>query len=84
MPSESTFKSPLIHAITSNNCEVSLMEIISKTELAELLRISPRTVDYWVSIGKLPRPGYLGRRAFWKRDEITEIIAVAFSRSGNV
>lgn len=84
MPSESTFKPPLIHAITSNNCEVSIMEIISKTELAELLRISPRTVDHWVSIGKLPRPGYLGRRAFWKRDEITEIIAVAFSRSGNV
>ncbi|KGX39623.1 helix-turn-helix transcriptional regulator [Burkholderia pseudomallei] len=60
------------------------MEIISKTELAELLRISPRTVDYWVSIGKLPKPGYLGRRAFWKRDEIDQIIAAAFSRGGNV
>lgn len=84
MQSKSTFKPSLIHAITSNNCEVSLMEIISKAELAELLRISPRTVDYWVSIGKLPRPGYLGRRAFWKRDEIIEIIAAAFSRSGNV
>lgn len=84
MPGKRTFKPPLIHAITSNTCEVSFMEIISKPELAELLRISPRTVDYWVSIGKLPKPGYLGRRAFWKCDEITEIIASAFSRSGNV
>ncbi|WP_206731702.1 helix-turn-helix transcriptional regulator [Burkholderia pseudomallei] len=84
MSDKSAFKPPLIHAITSNNCEVSLMEIISKKELAKLLRISPRTVDYWVSIGKLPRPGYLGRRAFWKRDEITQIIVGAFSRSGNV
>lgn len=60
------------------------MKIISKSELATLLHISPRTVDYWVSIGKLPKPAYLGRRAFWKRDEINQIIARAFSRGGDV
>ncbi|AHB04257.1 hypothetical protein U875_01695 [Pandoraea pnomenusa 3kgm] len=59
------------------------MEIISKLELAELLRISTSTVDYWVRMGKLPKPGYLGRRAFWKRDEIEKIIADAFLTNGD-
>lgn len=64
----------------SNNCDVPTMEIISKPELAQLLLISTRTVDYWVRIGRLPKPGYLGRRAIWKRDEIDRVIAAAFPK----
>ncbi len=59
------------------------MEILSKIELAALLRISTSTVDYWVRQGKLPKPGYLGRRAFWKRDEINQVIEEALSSDGD-
>lgn len=59
------------------------MDILSKVELAELLRISTSTVDYWVRIGKLPKPGYIGRRAFWKRDEIYKFVEDALSSTAN-
>lgn len=41
---------------------------ITKEAAAELLSVSKRTIDNWISDGKLPMPTSIGRRVYWHPD----------------
>jgi excisionase family DNA binding protein len=43
------------------------MELITKIELAKLLRICVATIDNLVAAGKLPKPMKVGRQNRWDR-----------------
>lgn len=38
---------------------------MTKEMVADLLSIAPRTIEYWVKEGILPKPTLIGRRAYW-------------------
>lgn len=42
-------------------------EYLTKRELAEMLRVSTRTVSNYVRTGAIPDPVKIGRRALWAR-----------------
>ncbi|MCZ2096119.1 MAG: helix-turn-helix domain-containing protein, partial [Anaerolineae bacterium] len=50
------------------------MELMTKTEVASLLRVSPRTVQNYISVGMLPPPAKLGRRLLWLRSDIEFVL----------
>jgi IS5 family transposase len=48
------------------------------TEVASLLRVSPRTVQNYISSGVLPPPAKLGRRLLWLRVDIEFAVGSTF------
>jgi len=38
---------------------------ITKEKAAEILSVSKRTIDNMMATGTIPRPAYIGRRAYW-------------------
>lgn len=49
--------------------------LLTVNDLAFLLQISPRQVWRSVSMGELPRPQFIGRRARWLRTKVEEALA---------
>jgi len=45
--------------------------LLSTAETAKLLGVSIRTWYTWDQLGKIPKPVRIGRKLFWRRDEIT-------------
>lgn len=48
--------------------------LLTKAELATLLRVSLRTIDNYVRQATLPAPIHIGRRALWHRAHISELL----------
>lgn len=48
--------------------------LLNKKQVAELLNISVKTLDLWVSKGKGPKPLYLGRLVRFAQSEIASFI----------
>lgn len=48
--------------------------LLNKKQVAELLNISVKTLDLWVSNGKGPKPLYLGRLVRFTQSEIASFI----------
>src|SRR5690606_13207411 len=63
------------HPPTWNLREADLM---TKAEVASLLRVSPRTVQNYLSSGILPPPAKLGRRLLWRRADIEFVVSSTF------
>ncbi|WP_366940786.1 helix-turn-helix domain-containing protein [uncultured Azonexus sp.] len=40
-------------------------KLVTKELAAELLSVSMRTINYWISDGTLPMPTAIGRRVYW-------------------
>lgn len=55
----------------------TLGEYLTKEDLAELLRVSKRTINNYISENRLPVPIHIGRRALWNKAEL-----VAFLKRG--
>ncbi len=51
------------------------MDLMTKTEVASLLRVSPRTVQNYLSNGVLPPPAKLGRQLLWRRADIEFVVS---------
>lgn len=45
-------------------------EFMTKGEVAQMLRVTPRTIENYVNKGALGRPLKMGGRALWKRAEV--------------
>lgn len=43
----------------------TLYHPITKEKAAEILSVSKRTIDNWISDGTLPEPTNIGRRVYW-------------------
>ncbi|WP_365782259.1 helix-turn-helix domain-containing protein [Oryzomicrobium sp.] len=43
-------------------------KLVTKEAAAELLCVSKRTIDNWISDGTLPMPTNIGRRVYWHPD----------------
>lgn len=46
------------------------MDLVTKQELLNELRLSERALESWVSSGRFPAPVRIGRRAYWSRAAI--------------
>ena len=49
-------------------------ELLSKHALAALFQVKPQSVMSWYRKGKLPPPIAIGRRIFWLRSEVADLI----------
>lgn len=48
---------------------------LTQREVAELLNVSERTIQWWRQRGYFPQPGYIGRRPVYRRDVVDEWLA---------
>lgn len=67
------------NSITSTSTESGdlLHEFASKNELADLFRVSPRTIERWVRLRTIPHPVRLGRRSLFHLPTIREALTNA-------
>lgn len=56
-------------------------EPITKEQARALLRVSIRTLDYWVQLGELPAPVKIGRRCYWHPDVFYPWLAIRMNQS---
>lgn len=52
----------------------SRVELLSRTDVADLFEITTRTVSRWIAEGRIPRPMKLGRRPRWRRSTIERLL----------
>lgn len=50
------------------------MKLITKDEVAALLRVSVRTITSYMRQGLLPRPMRLGRKLLWDENSLVQFI----------
>jgi predicted DNA-binding transcriptional regulator AlpA len=48
---------------------------LTKQQLAQLLHVTPRTVNNYVSAGQLPAPIHVGRLALWSKSSLATFLA---------
>lgn len=53
--------------------------IFSKTEVAALLKVSPRYIELLVAKGVFPNPAYIGDHPIWREKELSEFIEKSLS-----
>lgn len=46
------------------------MNLFTKEDVCAKLKVSKRTVENWVSLGEIPPPAHIGRRAYWPEETI--------------
>ena len=56
-----------------------MQKIFSKTEVAALLKLSPRYIEMLVARGLFPKPAYLGDHPVWRETELSEFIEKSLS-----
>ena len=52
-----------------------LDEYLTKQQLAQLLHVTPRTVNNYVVAGQLPPPIHVGRLALWNKPALAAFLA---------
>lgn len=50
------------------------MKLITKDEVAALLRVSVRTITSYTAKGLLPRPKQLGRKLLWDENALVQLM----------
>ena len=53
------------------------MKFLTKKEVAEVLRVSVRTITEYNAKGLLPQPKRLGRILLWDEDEVIQKVSLA-------
>jgi len=56
-------------------------DYLTKKQLAELLHVSTRTVNNYVTTGQIPAPIHVGRLALWSKSALGAYLAALESRS---
>lgn len=51
-----------------------MTDYLTKTELAALLRVTPRTITNYQQAGRVPAPMKVGRKNLWSRSQLVEFI----------
>jgi excisionase family DNA binding protein len=51
-----------------------LEQLLTSSELAELLRVSERTIEGWAYRGTGPRVTYVGRHRRYRREDVREYL----------
>lgn len=51
------------------------MKYLTRAEVADLLRVSERTITEYRTKGLLPMPTRLGRRLLWNEDELLQALS---------
>lgn len=64
-----------------NQTREQLPDLVSRLELARMLRISPNGIDAMRRRGALPEAFKLGRRTFWRMADVQAWIEQSMSRS---
>lgn len=59
--------------------ELAHQRLITSTQLRELMPVSAMTIWRWERDGRLPQHFTIGRRSFWKLDDVLHAIAKAKS-----
>lgn len=54
-------------------------ELLTLSEVAELLRVPLATARYWRTTGKGPHSARIGRRVLFRREEVDRYISEAFA-----
>jgi hypothetical protein len=52
-----------------------LDKYLTKLQIAELLHVTPRTVNNYVATGVLPAPIHVGRLALWSKSALAQFLA---------
>ena len=61
--------------MSTRSCPSQHFQFFTKKQLCDMLSLSRATVERMVSVGLLPRPYEVGKRAVrWRSDEIAECI----------
>jgi len=58
------------------------MKLLTITEVSEMLRTSPNTINYWIYKGTGPRSVKIGRRRLFPEDAVLEFIEKASTPVG--
>lgn len=58
-----------------------MINLIGKQELMELLDIKTATLSLWMAKGVLPTHAHIGKKVFWKREEINAWIEERFNQA---
>jgi predicted DNA-binding transcriptional regulator AlpA len=56
--------------------------LLTKAELAALLRVTMRTIDNYVKSKAIPKPVRVGRRALWHRQAIVSLLTPGTAGGG--
>ena len=51
------------------------MELLKKSEVAALLRVTPRTIENYLKQGRIPAPVRIGNRPLWPAGAIQALLA---------
>ena len=60
------------------------MEILTKEEVAQRLKVSLRTIENWISAGTIIAPVHIGRRCYWSEKEFNSWLALKFGADPTV
>lgn len=58
-----------------------LTGLLTQTEAAARLRISPRTLRRWAQLGEIEQPVKIGRNAYYRPEDIRRFIEGKFGES---
>ena len=61
--------------MTDSPAPDSLDDIVTVSQLARLLEVTPRCIQRWIRLGTLPICRTIGRRQYWLAEEIRPTIA---------
>lgn len=66
---------PLIFERTSTRPADTSEQMLTKKEVADLIKATTRHVEKMVAAGKMPRPMYIGKSVRWKKDTVQNWLA---------
>ena len=49
-------------------------KFLTKKDLIDLFCVVGKTIDRWVTLGKLPKPKKMGRKNLWSEEAILKIV----------
>lgn len=58
-----------------------MIETLTKKQVAEILKVSVRTLDRWVKAGRFPPPAKIGDACRWKREDVDRHVQTCFAKS---
>jgi len=74
---------PRNRALSLPGKNLKVEKLLNKRELADVLGISMRTLNYWMSTDRLPQPLRLGRIVRWSQPQIDAWIKIQTGQSIN-
>ena len=65
----------VMHLLPGDTLVVKVEQYLTKQQLAQLLHVTPRTVNNYVAAGQLPAPIHVGRLALWSKPALAAFLA---------